>query len=637
MESTPSKAELAQSNKQLTWRGIFALILLAGALGAGWAVRYRLFPALTTHSQPPNVKVNTQLASGNFAVKLQLPATINAPITTAIKTDPQVTVIPAASDLTPLAAAVAATAIPDFAAHAAPNALAEMPNPLFAPDFDPNDKRPIYVCGTDSFASYITLLQIQVARLDVQHGFHLGIVPLQFNDREYAFSQQDVDTALKTGKWDCNPNTVDGVASTNNGVITAIVDESAGGDGIWARKLSTIYDLKGKRIAYVAGSSSEFFARYALSVAQLDPAADAILLPFETPDDAVKAFNDGRADAVSAWDPQLAEAGKGGGTPLVTSDQLRIIVDAIITSRKSIEEKPNVVQAFHDAWFEALKLQFEQFDVAARQIAAWGHPDWSGISAESADADFRAGLKKIAQADLEDNLYVMNNPESIINLMNASRRVWSLARKVPTDPVQNAIDGRFVNSVFGAGNGRTTAQPVNNSFSLSAANISKPQGIANSNPAATSTTNVTATTQSAAIPAVVSQTLVASDGTESLAVLPCRRFTFLPNSAVLTEESRKVIDLCVVPLLQQRPNTALRILGSSAWPGPKGSYTENKIMEMAVGRAKAIADYLATQKIANGRLVVEGTLPPDDRREIDDPVRQMEDRFVEMTLITSGR
>ena len=266
MESTPSKAEFAQSNKQLTWRGIFALILLAGALGAGWAVRHRLFPALTTHSQLPNVKVNTQLTSGNFAVKLQLPATINAPITTAVKTDSPATVIPSASDLTPLAAAVAATAIPDFAAHAAPNALAEMPNPLFAPDYDPNDKRPIYVCGTDSFASYITLLQIQVARLDVQHGFHLGIVPLQFNDREYAFSQQDVDTALKTGKWDCNPNTVDGVASTNNGVITAIVDESAGGDGIWARKLSTIYDLKGKRIAYVADSSSEFFARYALSV-----------------------------------------------------------------------------------------------------------------------------------------------------------------------------------------------------------------------------------------------------------------------------------------------------------------------------------------------------------------------------------
>ena len=47
MESTPSKAEFAQSNKQLTWRGIFALILLAGALGAGWAVRHRLFPALT--------------------------------------------------------------------------------------------------------------------------------------------------------------------------------------------------------------------------------------------------------------------------------------------------------------------------------------------------------------------------------------------------------------------------------------------------------------------------------------------------------------------------------------------------------------------------------------------------------------
>ena len=632
MESTPSKAERVRSTKSLGWRSVTTLILLAGALGAGWAARYKFFsiPTAATGQNPfANVKINSQLPPASqklFAVKMQLPATFIAPLTTEIVTSKSAIVAPEPHMIA--APAPTATAIPDFNPRAVASAPLGAPNPLFAPDYDPSDKRPIYVCGTDSFASYITLLQIQVSGLDVQHGFHLGIVPLQLNDKEYALSQQDIDSALKTGAWDCNPNTVDGVASTNNGVITAIVDESAGGDGIWARDLSTIYDLKGKRIAYVAGSSSEFFARYALSVAQLDPATEATLLPFDTPDAAVQAFNAGKTDAVSAWEPQLSQAGQGGGRPLVTSDQLRIIVDAMITSRRSIEQRPIVVQAFHDAWFDALKFQFENFETAARQIAAWGNPDWSGVAAGSAAKDFGGALSQIAQANLQDNVYVLSHPEPIFNLMVASRRVWSLARKVPTEPVQNLIDARFVKAAAELGNLSTAARPINNTFSLAAAQV-KAQPNAQNVP-------ITGTI-GLAVPTAVSQTVVASNEAEALAVLPCRRFTFLPDSSVLTDESRRVIDLCVVPLLQQRSGAFLRIRGSAAWPGPKGSYTEDAIMEMAVGRAKAIADYLATQKINPARLVVEGSLPPTERREISDPILQLEDRFVEMTLITSGR
>ncbi len=634
MESTPSTAESTQSHRSLGWRGVTALVLLAGALGAGWAASSRIFPSAASRTGFANVKINVNAplnaaaTPGTFAVKLQLPATLIAPLPTTQVNQAQVTAT-AAPTRAPTAAPVE---IANFNPKPAASALAGGPNPLFAPSYDPTDKRPVYVCGTDSFASYVTLLQIQVSGLDVQHGFHLGIVPLQLNDHEYALSQQDIDAALTTGAWDCNPNTVDGVASTNNGVITAIVDESAGGDGIWARDLSTIYDLKGKRIAYVAGSSSEFFARYALSVAQLDPATDAILQPFNTPDEAVNAFNAGTADAVSAWEPQLSEAGKGGGRPLVTSDQLRIIVDAIITSRKSIQERPVVVQAFHDAWFEALKYQFEHFDIAARQIAAWGNNDWSGIGTDNAAKDFGDALKQIAQADLNDNVYVLNHPEPIFNLMTASRRVWALARKVPTQPVQSLIDARFVQAAAELGNLSTSAQPINNTFSLAAAAPAQA-------PASVQNTVITDTVAVAAAPTVVSPspTLVASDEAEALAVLPCRHFSFLPDSAVLTDASRRVLDLCVVPTLQQRVGTYLRIRGSAAWPGPKGSYAEGKIMEMAVGRAKAIADYLVTQKISVDRFILEGVLPPAERREIVDPVQQSEDRFVEMTLISSGR
>ena len=120
-------------------------------------------------------------------------------------------------------------------------------------------------------------------------------------------------------------------------------------------------------------------------------------------------------------------------------------------------------------------------------------------------------------------------------------------------------------------------------------------------------------------------------------MLPCNRFTFLPDSATLTLESRRVLDDCVVPTLQQSVGLYLRVKGSSAWPGPKGAYTEKQILEFAQARAQAVVDYLVSQKVDRARFVVEAVVPPVERRETDDPDKQAEDRFVEMALITSGR
>ena len=77
--------------------------------------------------------------------------------------------------------------------------------------------------------------------------------------------------------------------------------------------------------------------------------------------------------------------------------------------------------------------------------------------------------------------------------------------------------------------------------------------------------------------------------------------------------------------------------GSSAWPGPAGTYTETEIIEFAEARAQSVVDYLISQGIDQARFVVTAVLPPEDHRESEDPLVQQEDRFVEMTLITSGR
>lgn len=485
-----------------------------------------------------------------------------------------------------------------------PTPVIKAPPPIWGAAYKAGDGKPTYICGTDAFASYLTLVQIQASGLDETRGFHLGIVPFQLTGKpEYALTEEQSDALVANGQWDCVLNTVDSVATKGQGVITALIDESAGGDGLWARNIATINDLKGKRIAFVKDSSSEYFVYYVLSIARLNAKFDVRLVPADTPDDAVKAFNDGKADAVSAWEPQLSRAKTGGGTPLITTSQLRLIVDAIITSKASIAKKPQLVQSFHDAWFEALKQQAENFDASATAIAKWGNNEWSAVKQP---ADLRSQLTKIAQADLTANAFVMRDPTALVNRINISRRVWASAG------VQN--DGEkpedLINPLFVAASAANQALKangslVNDSFSMSA----KPDfsGI-----------NV--------------------KGADTLAVLPCREFKFLPDSTTLTLESRRVLDDCVVPTLQQSVGLFLRVKGSSAWPGPKGTYTDKQILEFATARGQAVVDYLVSQhKIDKARFVVEGTLPPKEHWETENPDTQADDRFVEMVLVTSGR
>ncbi|MFQ5578560.1 MAG: hypothetical protein ACE5G8_16400, partial [Anaerolineae bacterium] len=122
-----------------------------------------------------------------------------------------------------------------------------------------------------------------------------------------------------------------------------------------------------------------------------------------------------------------------------------------------------------------------------------------------------------------------------------------------------------------------------------------------------------------------------------LAVLPCRRFSFVPESTELTLESRRILDDCVTPTLLQSVGLFLRVKGSSAWPGPPGTYTEQEIVDFAQARAQSVVDYLVSQGIDPTRFIIEATLPPEDHRETEDPEKQAADRYVEMTLITVGR
>ncbi|HZD10213.1 MAG TPA: ABC transporter substrate-binding protein [Candidatus Binatia bacterium] len=504
-------------------------------------------------------------------------------------------------DAEPTAVAVATTG-----PRATPQVNLDSPDPIFGPNYDESDDLPTYLCGADAFGSYFTLQQMQMSGKDVEHGFHLGIVPFFLDeDPAYDVSEEQRNALLQSGQWDCLLTTLDAVALDSPGVITAIVDESAGADQLWGRDVDTINDLQGKRIAFARGSVGEYFVYYTLSIARLNPRFDVTLVPQDSVVDAVAAFNQRQADAVSGWEPDIYEAEQSGGVPLLSSSQLRIVIDTVVTSRQSIDSEADLVQRFHDAWFDTLKQQLEDFDSAAAQIAAWGHNDWSFVYPESATDDLHLWLESVAQADLGDNAAVMRDPRPLVSRLQIARRVWAAAGlEVPNDDVAELIEPGFVARSAQQASLAATGDPVNDTFSISA--------------------NIDLST-------------VSTEDAATLAVLPCRRFSFLPDSTELTLESRRILDECVVPTMSQSVGLLLEVKGSSAWPENDPPYTEDEILEFAQARAQSVVDYLVSQGLDEARFIVTATLPPESHWETDDPAVQAEDRFVEMTLITTGR
>jgi NitT/TauT family transport system substrate-binding protein len=464
----------------------------------------------------------------------------------------------------------------------------------------------------DAFPSYYPLILIEQQKLLEQRGYQLQLIPFDLNDQN-SFSESERWEKLRSGEWDVLATTLDGFASVADpaiGAVTTIVDESAGADLMVVQSnVANLNSLRGKRIAFVEGSVSEYFLYYALSLAGLTP-SDVQLVSRSDPanpdtaldvDGAVAEFTEGRADAVVAWTPNIDVALQGDNKNLIASDKLRAVVDVLISSRPAIDNRPEALQAFHDAWYEALKLMVEQPDVAEQALIDWGNSDWTGIAAPG---DLAASLQPIAQATLGANALVFRDPTSIANRIREAQAIWARSGvSVPSADLATAVDGRFVVATNGQPGLGTRQPPINDSF-LFTANVE--------------------------LPALTSEQI--GEGT-AIVQLPLERVDFEPESTRLSEKGKKDLREQVLPVLQTT-RLYLRVQGSAAFPaGPQ--FSEDGVRTVALGRANAVVTYLTTLGVDPDRFVVEYS--PPSCVQCTDPAQQAADRFVRMTLIDIGR
>lgn len=451
----------------------------------------------------------------------------------------------------------------------------------------------------DSYAPYFPVRIAETQGLYRTRNLNVKQVAFGLNGD---FNEEQRRAALKSGNFDVLLTTLDAVAlfpDDSTGKVVAIIDESAGADKIVARApITRLNDLRGKRIAYSAGSVGEFYLYASLNLVGLK-ASDVQLRPVDTVDAAVDLFVKNQVDAVVGWEPTIQAAIDSGGKVLLGSDNYRAILDVIVVSTKALNEKPAAVQAFLDAWFEAVKLTTDAPQAAGAAVVKSGDNAWTGVSQPS---EYTDALKLAAQATLGQNAFALQSPALLANRLNEIGTIWRAGGKqlATVDPAK-LIDGSLVQKSVAAGRYNNTQAPLNASFTLA---------------------------QQIAVPKLTPEQ---TGQTQAVAELPLKQVEFQPDSTELTAKGRADILAQIVPVLKQTPGLYLKVEGSAFQPAGD---TPQANEAFARARAQAVIFFLIGQGIDGNRLI-EGYIKPQYPGSTN-PTEQAQDRRVVFTLVQPG-
>lgn len=158
--------------------------------------------------------------------------------------------------------------------------------------------------------------------------------------------------------------------------IVLALDTSSGGDGIVAKKeITSVADLKGKKVAFNPGSVSDFYINYVLQQAGLSVSdIDAVNMK---QDDAGAAFVAGKVDAAVTWEPWLSRAKQAPDGQILTDSSKTpgLIVDVLVFRKDVVEKRKDAVQAVIKSWMQAMDYYKSNKDdsvaIMAKGVGGW--------------------------------------------------------------------------------------------------------------------------------------------------------------------------------------------------------------------------------------------------------------------------
>lgn len=201
-------------------------------------------------------------------------------------------------------------------------------------------------------------------------------------------------------------------------VFIFAMDESAGGDGIIAKKeIAGMENLKGATIGLDKSSTAYFFFLTVLQKYGLQE--EDVTIQEMGAGDAGAAFVAGKLDAAVVWEPWLTNASqREGGHVLVSSKEFpRTIVDVITMRQDFVSEHPEAAIGLTKAWFEAIDY-YQQNPDEGNEIMAKA----LGLSKEEV-AEMAQGVAFFGK---EDNLAFFNqeSEDSVFKVTERAAGFW---------------------------------------------------------------------------------------------------------------------------------------------------------------------------------------------------------------------
>jgi NitT/TauT family transport system substrate-binding protein len=146
------------------------------------------------------------------------------------------------------------------------------------------------------------------------------------------------------------------------------VDASDGADQfIVGPEIQSASDLKGKRIGAGFGTYGELYVRTLLDqngLAVTD--VNLVNIPAENAEAAYLS----QVDAIHTYEPYASRTlAKGGHVLFTSSETPNLMLGAMTFPAKLVEERPEDIQAFTDAWFEAVDWMFANPDQVPAVVA----------------------------------------------------------------------------------------------------------------------------------------------------------------------------------------------------------------------------------------------------------------------------
>ena len=256
--------------------------------------------------------------------------------------------------------------------------------------------------------------------------------------------------AVQSGQIDATTLTYDQVISANargwNLKVVMPVDYSVGGDAILASmQIQTIKDLKGRKVAFMPASPSDFLLGYALA---RDGLSERDVLPVNTtPEGVVGIMAGGSADVGVSYEPNVSVIIKSNGGKrfhvlLSSRDARGMITDVLVLKDSMIARDPKLVEGLIRGTMDGLAFMKSDPSRAAAIIAK---------TLEISPSDVTEQLPNIENPELANLGDVFKKEDALPSFYASGKIIGEILKRegqiAVLPPIERTYDASFVSAL----------------------------------------------------------------------------------------------------------------------------------------------------------------------------------------------